>query len=251
MKIQNNNPNQSFGQLYVNSHEAVKLLRKADRAIKASNANFVNTNIPKGHKRPLWSVLSEHITQRQRNNPNNIIIEIASKAKQLLFVKTVDEKGFLVSKYEVNPMPQYGTHNDLFPTDDLYRRYYHSLDTKLYGRSNLYDILDRAEYEVDMLHQKQLEEMPEIQISIRTLPKENKKERKAGVILNPKRPEKAKRKIHDHLQKPFENVKELIELKQKLLKFEAEQKTNLRKKAKSLNKNGHKQKISASNSAES
>ena len=77
MKIQNNTQNTSFGQLYVTSTEAQKLLRKADRAIKASNATFVNVNIPEGHKRPLWSVLSEQIHQRQQNNPNNIIIELA------------------------------------------------------------------------------------------------------------------------------------------------------------------------------
>ncbi len=237
MKIQNNTQNTSFGQLYVTSTEAQKLLRKADRAIKASNATFVNVNIPEGHKRPLWSVLSEQIHQRQQNNPNNIIIELANKAKQILSVRTLDRQGFTVSKYEVNPLPQYGSHNDIFPTDDLYKRYYHSFDSKLYGRSDLYDVLDRAEYEVDMLHQKQLSEMGDIKISLKEGAKNNRKERQAGVILNPKRIEKARRKIILHVQRPFEDLKTMLSLEPQNIKLEAKNKEKLpRKKKKILNK---------------
>ena len=72
MQIQKNN-NIHFGQVFVKSRNAEKLLRKADKAIKASTATFLDTNIPEGHKKPLWSVLSNLITKRQASNPNHIL----------------------------------------------------------------------------------------------------------------------------------------------------------------------------------
>ena len=84
MKIQNNYTQTNFGQLYIASIEAEKLLKKADRVIKANpNVTYINTNIPEGHSKPLWSVFSQAIKERQAQNPNNIIIELADKAKQL------------------------------------------------------------------------------------------------------------------------------------------------------------------------
>ena len=209
MKIQNNNYQTNFGQLYINSTAAQKLLKKADKAVKAQNAIYVNTNIPKGHSRPLWSVLSKHIEQRQKNNPNNIIIDIANKAKQILSVKSVDKQGFLIKSYEVNPIPDFGTHNDIFPKDDWYRRYYHSFDQKLYSRSNLFDVLEKAEYDVDSLLEKQLKETPDKKISIRELEKPLKK-----ISNNTPKAKKTnyhKKRLFLHVQKPFENLKELIE----------------------------------------
>lgn len=111
MKIQNNYTQTNFGQLYIASIEAEKLLKKADRVIKANpNVTYINTNIPAGHSKPLWSVFSKAIQERQAKNSNNIIIELADKAKQLLSVKTLDEKGFTQSSYIVSPIPKFGTH---------------------------------------------------------------------------------------------------------------------------------------------
>lgn len=238
MKIENRITTTNFGQIYIVSNEAHKLLRKADRAVKASNAEFINTNIPEGHKRPLWSVLSELIIKRQQNNPNNIIIDLADKAKQLLSVKTMDKKGYLISKYEVNPLPIEGNHNDIFPTNDLYKHYRQSLDPKLYGKSDLFDILDRAEYEVDKLLQKQLEETQQIKVSIRELPKISRREKHPEIILNPRRIEKARLKIIAHTQKPFENLNKMLNLSEKAEKLQPKNKQKLpRKTKKQFNKN--------------
>ena len=96
MEIKRNNSSQTFGALYVNSPEAAKLLKKADRVVKAArNTVYVDINIPQGHRIPLWSVLSEQVRKRQQNNHNNIIIDIIEKGKQLLSVNTLDSKGFL------------------------------------------------------------------------------------------------------------------------------------------------------------
>lgn len=52
MKIQNNYTQTNFGQLYIASIEAEKLLKKADRVIKANpNVTYINTNIPAGHSK--------------------------------------------------------------------------------------------------------------------------------------------------------------------------------------------------------
>lgn len=207
MEIQNNGSNTTFGQIYVTSNEAQKLLKKADRIIKANpNVNYINTNIPEGHSKPLWSVFSNAIKERQAKNPNNIIIELADKVKQLLTVKTLDNKGFTKSSYTVSPLPKFGTHNEIFPTDDMYRNYYHSLDTKCYGKSELLDILDRAEYEVDNL----LSDMPQEKIKPEALPKMKTLRKPADIILNPRRIEKTRRKIVLHTQKPFENLKSML-----------------------------------------
>ncbi len=59
----------------------------------------------------LWSVLSAEVKKRQSSNPNNTIIDIADKAKQLLSIITTDKKEFILYKTEVNPQPVYGCYN--------------------------------------------------------------------------------------------------------------------------------------------
>ena len=59
----------------------------------------------------LWSVLSAEVKKRQSSNPNNTIIDIADKAKQILSIITTDKKEFILYKTEVNPQPVYGCYN--------------------------------------------------------------------------------------------------------------------------------------------
>lgn len=239
MKIQNNSTNTTFTQLYIKSNEAQKLLKKADKAVKASNAKFINTNIPSGHRKPLWSVLSQEIEKRQANNPNNIIIDISNKAKQMLAIITTDNKGFLVSKTEVCPLPQYGSKNDMFPTNDLYRRYCYSFDQTVYGRSDFFDAIDNAEYEVDLLKMKQQAEAPEVQTSIRAHEKHPTQPRDPKVIKNPRRHEKARLKFKEHIQRPFEQLKSLIDLSKldQVQKPQPKHKEKLPRKLKKMNSN--------------
>ena len=207
MKIQNNYTQTNFGQLYIASIEAEKLLKKADRVIKAKpNVTYINTNIPEGHSKPLWSVFSQAIKERQAQNPNNIIIELADKAKQLLSVKTLDEKGFTQSSYIVSPIPKFGTHNEMFPTDDMYRNYYHSFDTKRYGSSELLDVLDRAEFEVDLMNSS----IQKNKTKSEPLLKAKTRNYTAGQIKNPRRIEKAKQKKKLHTLRPFEKLKSML-----------------------------------------
>ena len=123
MQINNNN-SISFKQVYIKSKDAEKLLKKADRAIKASNVTFLDTGIPEGHKKPLWSVLSNVLKLRQETNPNHILIDISDKSNQMLCVKTIDNKGFTTTKVDVSPMPEFGTKNELFPTSNLKSKFY-------------------------------------------------------------------------------------------------------------------------------
>lgn len=211
MQIQSYSSNVNFGQVYVNSTEAQKLLRKADRIIKANyKTDYINTNIPEGHKKPLWSVLSKHMQERQAKNPNNILIDIADKAKQLLSIRTIDSQGNTITRRTVSPIPKFGTHNEIMPKDDYYQSYYHSFDKKRYGQSDFLDILDKAEYEVDMLYQKQLEEISNPKISIRELPRTVNKQKEAASARNMRRLEKAKSKLQLHIQRPFENLKSML-----------------------------------------
>lgn len=206
----NNNSNIYFGQVFVKSKDAEKLLRKADRAIKASSATFVDTNIPEGHKKPLWSVLSNYLSLRQASNPNHILIDVSDKSKQILCVKTLDNKGFVTTKVDVSPMPEYGTKNEFFHTSDLYKNYVQSMDTTQYGRSNFFNVIDNAEYEVDMLLEEQIKNRPVEKYSLKILPKQNQKKHDTTLILNPKRIEKSKMKLVEHVQRPFEDFKRLL-----------------------------------------
>lgn len=240
MKIQNNNNSSTtFTQIYIKSNEAQKLLKKADRAVKAIDAKFINTNIPSGHRKPLWSVLSKEIEKRQANNPNNIIIDLSNKAKQLLAIMTTDNKGFLVSKTEVCPLPIIGNKNDMFPTNDLYRRYCYSLDQTVYGRSDFFDAIDNAEYEVDLLKMKQQAEAPEVQTSIRAHEKHPTPPKNPKIIKNPRRHEKARLKFKEHIQRPFEKLRTLIDFSQldQTQKLQPKNKEKLPRKLKKSNTN--------------
>lgn len=233
MQIQSYNSNVNFGKVYVNSTEAQKLLRKADRIIKANyKTDYINTNIPEGHKKPLWSVFSKHIQERQAKNPNNIIIDIADKAKQLLSIRTLDSQGYTISRRTVSPIPKIGTHNEIMPKDDYYQSYYHSFDKKSYGQSDFLDALDKAEYEVDMLYQKQQKEISKPQISLRELPRSSNKQREAGTIRNPRRLEKAKSKLQLHVQRPFENLKSMLPAEPQNTKLEPKNKEKLPRRLK-------------------
>jgi len=209
MQINNNN-SISFKQVYIKSKDAEKLLKKADRAIKASNVTFLDTGIPEGHKKPLWSVLSNVLKLRQETNPNHILIDISDKSNQMLCVKTIDNKGFTTTKVDVSPMPEFGTKNELFPTSNLKSKFYQSLDTNIYGKSNFFNVIEVAEYEADMLLEEQLKYKQIKSLSLKIRPKEKHKKKDASVIINPKRIEKARMKIVEHAQKPFENFKKLL-----------------------------------------
>lgn len=210
MQIQQNHNNISFKQVFVKSKDAEKLLKKADRAIKASNVTFLDAGIPEGHKKPLWSVLQNVLQHRQASNPNHIIIEVSDKSNQLLCVKTLDNKGFTTTKIDVSPMPEFGTKNELFPTSDMKRTFWQNRDTNIYGKSNFFNVMDIAEYEADMLLEEQLKYSTTKSLSLKMRPKENHKPKDASLILNPKRIEKARMKIVEHAQKPFENFKKLL-----------------------------------------
>ncbi len=226
MEIQNNNCRTTFGNVYVTSKEAEKLLNKADRMMKAiPNVTYLNVNIPEGHSKPLWSVYSKLIKERQLKNPNNIIIDIANKAKQLLSVRILDAKGYTHNSYMVSAMPKIGSLNELAPTNDSYRTYYQSLDSKKYGTSEFLDVLDRAEYEADSL----LEAIPERKISRKELPKQKKAPNETKIL---KRQEKEKRKIVPHTQKPFEKLRKLLAPQEKPAKPAPKTKDKLPRKAK-------------------
>lgn len=209
----NYNSNQSFSGVYVTSDEAVKLLRKADKAVKASDAIFVDVNIPEGHRRPLWSVLSEYIAKRQQNNNNNIIIDIVEKGKQLLSVKTLDAKGFVHKKWTVNPMPVIGKYNEIFPSDAviLGNKTY---DKTLYGRSAFFDVIDNAEAEADMLMAKDLANSGDVKTRLRELPRTKRTNRTKGkakhIILKKAEAKKLKEANIKHVQRPFLMLKDML-----------------------------------------
>lgn len=197
--------NQSFQGVFVKSNEAVKILRKADRAVKASDAIFIDINIPNGHKKPLWSVLSQYITKTQQNNNNHIIIDVLEKGKQLLTVKTLDSKGFVHKKWVVNPMPVTGKMNEILPPDTIVLGN-KAADNTIYGRSAFFDVIDNAEAEADMLKMRELADSKEIQKSVRELPKSKRINKTKGkvnhVIL--------KKTNKQHVQKPFLMLKDLL-----------------------------------------
>lgn len=202
MDIKKYNASPSFKRVYVVSHEAEKLLKKADRMVKASNAKFMDVNIPEGHKKPLWSVLSEHLTKRQKDNENDIIIDLYEKGKQLISVMIVDAKGEIRNKWVVNPKPVIGKFNEVFPPKDslTYSAYRKSLDPKEYGKSEFFNIIDTAEVIVNSLHEKFLKSLPAQKTSIKTLPKPAKPKSKPE--FNAFKP---------HIWRPFEACAEMFE----------------------------------------
>lgn len=213
MKIDRYSSNQSFQGVYVKSGEAVKLLRKADRAVKVSDAIFVDINIPDGHKKPLWSVLSQHITKDQQDNNNNIIIDILEKGKNLLTVKLLDSKGFVHKKWIVNPMPVTGKMSEIFSSDTIVLGN-KTADTTLYGRSAFFDVIDNAAAEADFLKQQELVNAKDTRVSVREYPKTKRINKTKGkvnhVILKRAEAGKLKEANKKHVQRPFLKLKELL-----------------------------------------
>ena len=143
MKVQKYNSNPNFTSLYVNSKEAEKLLKKADRIVKASrDVVYLDINIPEGHRIPLWSVLSEQVQKRQQNNTNDIVIDVAEKGKSFLSVAAFDTNGFLQKKWVVNPMPVIGTMEQVMPQDTVHLGRRKSFSKVQYGRSPFFDVMD-------------------------------------------------------------------------------------------------------------
>ena len=193
----------SFKRVYVSSKEAEKLLKKADRTVKASNARFLDPNIPEGHKKPLWSVLFEHISKRQKDNNNDIIIDVSKKNKQHLSVMVVDTKNIILNKWQVNPQPSIGKYNEVFPPDDFltYSAYRKSLDPKTYGKSEFFSIIDAAEAIVNTLHAEFLKNLAGPKTHLKELPKN--KNNKAKI-------KKYEHKFVPHIQRPFEFLAEKL-----------------------------------------
>ena len=207
MDIKNYNASPSFKRVYVVSKEAEKLLKKADRMVKASNAKYMDVNIPEGHKKPLWSVLFEHISEHQKNNENDIIIDLYEKGKQLLSVMIVDAKGEITNRWTVNPKPSIGKYNDIFPPDDFltYSAYRKSLDPKMYGKSDFFNIIDTAEEIVNSLQEKFLKLRPEEKTHLKNLPK-TKKIRTLKFELP----------FVAHVQRPFEKYEDVLQKVEKV-----------------------------------
>ena len=204
MDIKKYNDSPSFKRVYVASKEAEKLLKKADRAVKASNAKFLDTNIPEGHKKPLWSVLFEHISKRQKDNSNDIIIDVSKKNKQHLSVTIIDTKNVILNKWNVNPQPLIGKYNEVFPPTDFltYSAYRNSLNPKTYGKSEFFNIIDKAEAIVNALHEEFLKTLTGPKTHIKELPKNRAKKPKI---------KKYEHKFIPHTQRPFESLAEKLE----------------------------------------
>lgn len=122
----------------------------------------------------------------------------------------------------------------MFPTDDMYRNYYHSFDTKRYGSSELLDVLDRAEFEVDLMNSS----IQKNKTKLEPLPKKKNRTKTAGQIKNPRRIEKARRRVILHTQRPFEKLKSMLLTEQAPEKLTKSNKEKLpRKLKKELTKN--------------
>ena len=216
MHISSINPNcpsqPNFGRVYVASEAATKMLKQADRLINAKSPNtiYLNVNIPQNHRKPLWSVFFESISQRQSENPNNIIIDVADKKKKLLSVTVTDKKGFDVDVYTASPFPNYGGKNNFIKTGGLYKQYIYSLDTKTYGISDLLEVMAVAEYKADKLLETQLTEKSKIKTSLKAC---KKAEKYVNMHASDKHKEKIAAKIIVHVQRPFEKLKELLLMK--------------------------------------
>ncbi len=207
MEIKRNNSSQTFGALYVNSPEAAKLLKKADRVVKAArNTVYVDINIPQGHRIPLWSVLSEHVRKRQQNNHNNIIIDIIEKGKQLLSVKTLDSKGFLHKQWVVNPMPVFGRYDEIFPAETI-KLGRKSASQTIYGRSAFFDVIDSAEADVEFLQNEEKLYAKDLKVSIKEFPKIRRKNKTRGKFIHFLLKKKAN---IPHVQRPFIKLKDML-----------------------------------------
>lgn len=203
MKIRNNNANLHFGSL-ITTISAEKLLKKADRAVKASNAVYLDVNIPEGHSIPLWSVLSEVIVKRQAANKNNIVIDVPKGTKKLLSIKTFDSKGFKHKEWTVDPYPVTGSMREVF--GDGVTIYGSPDSSVLYGKSKFFDAIDSAEFDADTLNELDKASTGEVKTSLKTLPKDEVKHSQKML----KRKESLYKKIIPHVQRPFVGLKNLI-----------------------------------------
>lgn len=208
MEVRSCNNKINFGQVYTTS-AAEKLLKKADKAIKASrDVNFVDINIPDGHRIPLWSVLSEEVKKRQSENNNNIIIDLLETGKKLLSVKTCDAKGFVHKKWLVNPMPVIGSYNDIFPETRIVSNS-KSFSQNTYGCSKFFDVIDSAEADVDMLKIEEMLNTKDKNISIRELPRVKRVNKTKGKTLRNLLKRQEKLNV-PHVQRPFLKLKDMI-----------------------------------------
>ena len=70
----------------------------------------------------------------------------------------VDAKGIITNRWTVNPKPTIGKYNDIFPPSDWlsYSTYRKSLDSKMYGKSDFFNIIDTAEAIANSMQEKNL-----------------------------------------------------------------------------------------------
>lgn len=238
MKIQNQNCNTHFTQLITTS-TAEKLLKKADRAVKATNAEYLDINIPDGHRRPLWSVLSGYVKERQALNKNNIIIDTVEDKNGMLSVKTCDSKGFKHKEWTVNPYPVTGSLNEVVGSDTVICGKVNN--TIIYGKSDFFDVIDSAEFDADYLSELDKAVTPKIKTSIKLLPKDKEK----VAEKQQKKKESLYMKIIPHVQRPFLVIKQLLlnsETRSKVVKIESKKTEKLPRKMKKVYKKGLSQK---------
>lgn len=203
MEIRNNSRNLYFGSL-ITTYPAEKLLKKADKAVKASKAVYLDVNIPEGHNIPLWSVLSKVVGERQAANKNNIVIDVTKGEHNLLSIKTYDSKGFKHKEWIANPYPVTGSMREVF--GDSVVIYGNPDSSVLYGKSKFFDAVDSAEFDVDSLKAADIAAAGEIKTSIKTLPKDEVKH--SEKVL--KRKESFYKRIIPHVQRPFAGLKKMI-----------------------------------------
>lgn len=205
MEIRNNSANLNFGSVFT-TVPAEKLLKKADKAVKATKVTYLDVNIPEGHRIPLWSVLSKGLIERQAANRNNIVIDIAKGNCRNLLIKTFDSKGFKHKEWTVSPYPVTGNLQELFGSDVVILG--KSKNTVVYGKSKFFDVIDSAECDVDSLNALDRASLGEVKTSLKTLPKDEFKHAQ-NVI---KRKESLYRRIVPHIQRPFANLKKMLSI---------------------------------------
>lgn len=203
MKINDSNRNLNFGRL-ITTIPAEKLLKRADKAVKASNAVYLDVNIPEGHRLPLWSVLSKLITERQAANKNNIVIDAADDVKNNLRIKTYDSKGFVHKEWQVNPYPVVGSMQEVLGSNGVIMG--SSKGNTIYGKSRFFDAIDSAEFDADTLNSVDIAGKSKSKVSSKLLPKDEEK-RRLRVL---KRMESLYKRIVPHVQRPFINLRKMI-----------------------------------------
>ena len=203
MRINDSNRNLNFGQL-ITTVPAEKLLKRADKAVKASAAVYLDVNIPEGHRLPLWSVLSKLVTERQAANKNHIVIDVADDIKNNLRIKTYDSKGFVHKEWQVNPYPVVGSVQEVIGNSGIIVG--SSKGNTVYGKSRFFDAIDSAEFDADTLNSIDAANTRKAKVSLKLLPKDEEK-RKLRVL---KRMESLCKRIVPHVQRPFINLRKIL-----------------------------------------